>query len=135
MNNNPTKEERIARNKAWAKALKENPKKAKGRLRCSDGGRCCLGVAEDVAIRLGLKVEKSFPSAGIPSWKVCEFFGWEDDVHPDLVVNELGYKLSAIQVNDGLDLSHKKIAECVLNTFVRKKPTFKKVKQLCINVH
>lgn len=121
---NPTPRQIILRHKAWAKALQENPKKAKGTLRCGDG-RCCLGVAEDVAIELGLDIEKSHGGHALPSVGVSQFFGWGDR-NPNLVSDNSGKLISAAYINDALDLPHIEIAECVLNTFVRKTPIWNK---------
>lgn len=126
---NPTPRQKMLRNKAWAKALQENPLKATGFLRCNNGGRCCLGVAEDVAIELGLDIEKSHLGIMSVPEKVVNFFGWEGQ-NPLLVAaafsNGTPMSFPAIHLNDGKELPHTEIAECVLNTFVRKKPIFKK---------
>lgn len=134
----PTPAQIKHRNRLWAKALLQNDRKARGEMYNVDGGRCCLAVAQDVAIEHGaldasLRKEDchNFPHAN-----VCSFFGWKEN-NPKLNVNVGGQfvKEGAASLNDGdtnfagIDienskirykgLSHKQIAECVLNTFVR----------------
>lgn len=129
---NPTAAQAVYRNRLWIDALEANGKKGRGRMRAKHGGRCCLQVAEDVAISCGLKITRSDASAGTPTSDVSNFFGWPD-TNPNLKLPS-GEFVCAAGVNDGLGkdhtdlkkykdkgLSHKQIAECVYNTFVAPK--------------
>lgn len=137
---NPTPAQIKHRNRLWAKALLQNDRKARGEMHDIHGGRCCLAVAQDVAIQHGVfdpslrKIDDSFPHDA-----VCRFFGWKTN-NPSLKVNvdDKFVQEEASTLNDGdinfagIDienskirrkgLSHKQIAECVLNTFVRSEP-------------
>lgn len=144
----PTPQQIKHRNRLWAEALMANKRKNRECMRSEDGrGRCCLAVAEDVAIACGLPSEyRRNNDQGTPREEVAEFFGWRHQ-NPTFTLpgNHVG---SAASVNDGLEedgfseeelekfskknlekgLSHKQIAECVLNTFVhpsKKKWSFK----------
>ena len=138
----PSKSEYKKRNESWAQELLVNKKKCTGQMR-KKGGRCCLQVAEDLAIEMGLKILRSRATDSNPRWAVAEFYGWES-ADPLLLVPTTGepLKLEASVVNDSdhdlkrittnkqyikSGLPHSKIAECVLNTFCREKPvwTFK----------
>jgi hypothetical protein len=97
------------------------------------GGRCCLAVAQDVAISCGVEVDGVYD--GLPDNDVAEFFGWDSD-NPSLtvVVNGEIKRDAASALNDGTTsigsapikdkkikekgLSHKQISELVMNTFV-----------------
>jgi hypothetical protein len=97
------------------------------------GGRCCLAVAQDVAISCGVEVLGVHDS--LPANDVAEFFGW-GAVNPTLtvVVNGEIKHNAASSLNDGTSsigsasikdkkivekgLSHKQISELVMNTFV-----------------
>ncbi len=138
---NPTPAQIKHRNRLWAKALLQNDRKARGEMHGIRGGRCCLAVAQDVAIEHGaldasLRKEDCH---NFPHDNVCRFFGWKTN-NPKLNVNvgDKFVKEEASTLNDGDDnfsgidienskirhkgLSHKQIAECVLNTFVRSEP-------------
>lgn len=130
----PTPAQIKYRNRKWAEALEKNENKATDQMRDNDGGRCCLQVAEDVAIAMGLDVPRSKSYASSPSYKVKRFFGWEA-TNPALIIESREVPdgiASASSLNDGSftrEFSHKEIAECVLNTFCRvKKPVWKLVK-------
>ena len=97
------------------------------------GGRCCLAVAQDVAISCGVEVDGVYDS--LPADDVVEFFGWDSD-NPMLtvVVDGETKRNVASAMNDGTPsidftlindkkikekgLSHKQISELVMNTFV-----------------
>jgi hypothetical protein len=123
---NPTPQQIKVRNKLWADALVKNKKKATGEMYSDNGGRCCLAVAQDVAIACGLEVDKEYDES-YPHPNVGKFFGWDKQLPTLSVPNEK--KEEAIELNDesrysfgtSTGMSHKKIAECVLNTFVRPK--------------
>lgn len=134
---NPTPAQIKYRNRLWADALMKNKRKANGWMCDSKGGRCCLKVAEDVAIACGVKVDR-FDSY-TPHDNVSDFFGWKEN-NPHLELPN-GETEEAAGINDGVmskhttnknilkhGVTHKKIAECVMNTFVhpsKKKWTFK----------
>ena len=114
---NPTPAQIKYRNRLWAEALKKNRKKAKNAM-YRNGGRCCLAVAQNVAIEHGVDVDKR-KCGDVPHEEVARFFGW-GSVTPYLLT-PTGAIRTASDINDGYngeELSHAKIAECVLNTFV-----------------
>jgi hypothetical protein len=129
----PTPAQVKSRNRLWAEALLKNKRKARGGMYDDKGGRCCLAVAQDVAISCGVKVVGVHD--GLPANDVCMFFGWDSD-NPFLtaVVNGVTKRGAASALNDGTPsigsalikdtkivekgLSHKQIAELVMNTFV-----------------
>ena len=76
---NPTADEIEFRNLEWAKDLRANPAKARLQMRDGFGGRCCLCVARDTAIRLGLGLNEIAPEF-VPEDDVRLFFGWGDGV-------------------------------------------------------
>lgn len=127
----PTKQQIQYRNRLWAEALLENKKKARNAMRNKHGGRCCLQVAEDVAISCGLDIKRSLADDEQPTEDVATFFGW-NSTDPDINIPN-GEVVTASGLNDNVGercvgVSHAKIAECVLNTFVhpsKKKWTFK----------
>lgn len=136
----PTPAQIKHRNRLWVDALMKNKKKATGTMYKPDGGRCCLAVAQDVAKSCGVQFDETGDD-GFPEFEVSQFFGWGDK-NPTLHLPN-GAKLNAADINDGsMDLeeklpktiksdvkfgakakekglSHKEIAICVLNTFVR----------------
>jgi hypothetical protein len=123
---NPTPQQIKVRNRLWAEALIKNKKKTIGDM-YDNGGRCCLAVAQDVAIKCGLDVKRGDEyEDSVPDPLVGEFFGWGTET-PELVIPD--GEESAIELNDSgsysfgtsVGMSHKKIAECVLNTFVHPK--------------
>lgn len=133
---NPTPAQVKHRNRLWVNALLENKRKARKEMHDKDGGRCCLAVAQDVAIACGV-LDSSLrkENSTFPHESVCEFFGWGTN-NPKLKVKINGkFNIEvAAALNDGVEiigsfivedhkivekgLSHKQIAECVLNTFV-----------------
>lgn len=140
---NPTPAQIKHRNRLRVDALLKNKRKARGQMYCN-GGRCCLAVAQDVAYSCGLDIEKKAGEGTFPDESVGEFFGWGTNVpRLTVVLNGRPTVAAASILNDGLEddldsdvvvhdkkirtkgLSHKQIAECVLNTFVH--PT--KIKQ------
>lgn len=70
---NPSRRTIKRRAHLLAKALRENPRKARGQMR-KGGGRCCLQVAEDVAIACGLKIERSSAVESAPPPKRLQIF-------------------------------------------------------------
>jgi len=136
---NPTPAQIKYRNRKWAEALLANKKKKRCKM-YSNGGRCCLAVAQDVACQLGLDDYRGY-NEHVPHKNVGFFFGWGSHI-PYLnvsVKDKQWLKIKAVSLNDGISLSnnkkhqdsglsHAQIAECVLNTYVRpknKKQTFK----------
>ena len=119
---NPTKAQMVYRNQLWADALRKNKKKARGCM-YKDGGRCCLAVAQNVAIAHGVEVDKSHDEYE-PSVSVGDFFGWGTNLPyfkmPDGAVQESAMVNDHIfySANGSTGMSHKRIAECVENTFV-----------------
>jgi hypothetical protein len=129
----PTPAQIKHRNRLWAEALLKNKRKARGEMYDGKGGRCCLAVAQDVAISCGVEVFGVHDS--LPADDVCAFFGWGSD-NPDLtvVVDGETKRNVASALNDGTPsigsasikdkkivekgLSHKQISELVMNTFV-----------------
>jgi hypothetical protein len=129
----PTPAQIKHRNRLWAEALLKNKRKARGEMYSNKGGRCCLAVAQDVAISCGVEVYGV--SDDLPDDDVCAFFGWDDN-NPFLtaVVNGEAKRNAASALNDGTEyvgsvvindkkikdkgLSHKQISELVMNTFV-----------------
>jgi hypothetical protein len=126
---NPTPQQVVYRNRLLAEALRKNPKKATGQMR-KGGGRCCLQVAEDVAISCGLDIERSISDDAYPHYEVSAFFGWSD-VKDNIFKCPIGDKIESkepAELNDNTwyngkakGLPHSKIAECVENTFVHPK--------------
>jgi hypothetical protein len=130
---NPTPAQVKSRNRLWAEALLKNKRKARGEMYGDKGGRCCLAVAQDVAISCGLEVDRVYDS--LPADAVGMFFGWDSD-NPSLtvVVDGETERNVASALNDGAayvgsvaikdkkirekGLSHKQISEIVMNTFV-----------------
>jgi hypothetical protein len=130
---NPTPAQVKHRNRLWAEALLKNKRKARGEMYGDKGGRCCLAVAQDVAISCGVEVDGVYDS--LPADAVGMFFGWDSD-NPSLtaVVNGETKRNVASALNDGFQhidiftikdkkivekgLSHKQISELVMNTFV-----------------
>lgn len=128
---NPTPAQVKHRNRLLADALEANPRKACNTM-YKNGARCCLAVAQDLAHECGLPNYRGHDGE-LPHSDVGKFFGWGART-PDFVVNlkHGEEKLSAVEINDGdscfnnkkdkeKGLTHKQIAECVLNTFVRPK--------------
>lgn len=135
---NPTPAQVVYRNRLWAQALLANHDK-EGKNKSSmynNGRRCCLAVAQDVAHQCGLPNYKGFHSS-YPHRDVARFFGWLKTA-PMLNVQRKDKTIkaeSAIDLNDGVisankkyhlhGLSHRQIAECVMNTYVHpSKPKF-----------
>jgi hypothetical protein len=130
---NPTEGQIKRRNRLWAQALLKNKKKAICQM-YENGGRCCLAVAQDVAIECGVDIPKNYDDDGMPHNLVAKFFGW-DGGNPSLFFPRKDFispqktftdRTHASELNDdnvysqngSHGVSHKKIAECVLNTFV-----------------
>jgi hypothetical protein len=130
---NPTPSQIKYRNRKWAEALINNKRKARETM-YYNGGRCCLAVAQDVAHELGL-VNYRGSDENFPHKNVSRFFGWGEFM-PSLQYKDYNGKIyyaPADALNDGRrnesmnikiydkGISHKQIAECVLNTFVHPK--------------
>ena len=123
-----TKKEKIRRNQLWADALRKNKKKARNIMR-KNGGRCCLAVAEDVAIQNGCKATISDPYAKIPKRAIAKWYGW-DGTNPELDFG-ISFVKTASECNDGfvcfftqkkhkkIEFSHKEIADLVEQTFCK----------------
>ncbi len=108
----------IERNREFLKDLRENPHKAFGQLRDAEGGRCCLGVALDTAVRLGFPAPKDHLSTCntvvLPPVEMAEFYGWiqRNPVlgrHSLTVYNDGGADSRAPQPA----LTHKEIADLI----------------------
>jgi hypothetical protein len=129
----PTPAQIKSRNRLWAEALLKNKRKARGEMYGDKGGRCCLAVAQDVAISCGVEVVGVYDS--LPADGVCMFFGWgADNPMLTVVVDGETERSAASALNDGTPsigsasikdtkivekgLSHKQISELVMNTFV-----------------
>lgn len=67
--------EQVKRGKAFVKALRENPLKAHEEMRNSDGGRCCLCVAYDVAQEMGAGLPEAEPE--LPPREIAGWYGWD----------------------------------------------------------
>lgn len=133
---NPTPAQVKYRARLWAEALLKNKHKAKGHMKVGEG-RCCLQVAQDVAIACGVNVGVADKYSPVPS--VSYFFGW-GTTDPEISLPG-DISRPAANVNDGIistitenkkflkeGLPHKLIAECVMNTYVhpsKKTWTFK----------
>ena len=127
----PTPAQIVHRNRQLAKALMENKRKATMQMRDDQSGRCCLQVAEDYAISCGLPVDRSSKDACEPCTDVGDFFGW--GCSNPMLITPNGTCYLASTLNDGAEyewknkqweskgLSHKKVAECFLNTYVTPK--------------
>jgi hypothetical protein len=135
---NPTLQQIKNRNQKWADALMLNKRKSRRSMRDGKGGRCCLQVAEDVAIECGLNITRSEATDMYPSEELVDFFGWEGSREYVKLNAPNDKTYDADILNDGSEgslynipepgISHKKIAECVLNTYVhpsKPKWTFK----------
>ena len=69
----------IERNREFLKDLRTNPWKAKEQMRDDNGGRCCLCVALDTALRLGYRPanhEHLEDCENYPPHSMGAFFGW-----------------------------------------------------------
>jgi hypothetical protein len=126
---NPTPAQIKHRNRLWAFELLKNKRKARDRMYDDGGGRCCLAVAQDLCVKMGVELSDE-PESALPDKNVAAFFGWSDK-NPFLNTIRNGEKdrETASMLNDGIfystnkkqkksGLSHKQIAECVMNTFV-----------------
>jgi len=123
----------IERNLEWADALEENSgKECRGKMRDTEGNRCCLAVAEDVKLQHEPDADspeearfRSHASASTASW-----FGWDKVLLPHQLRKntQTGYAIrmhflfgvepyltsaSATELNDDLCLSHLEIAKKV----------------------
>ena len=130
---NPTPSQIKYRNRLWADALLKNKKKATHCMRDGKGGSCCLAVASTVAKNAGVNIPKDPEDSGyydyenFPHDNVVQFFGW--DIEDPLLIKPDGERECASILNDdnkysingSNGMSHKKIAECVMNTFVNPK--------------
>lgn len=122
------------RNEEWAKDLENNQIKASGMMRDPEGGRCCLAVAEDAAVRMGYLGVTSIDCNGIrlntaPSIALAQFFGWCDPtsaigyiLYTPMLKEGSACLVSAATLNDddkmgGRGCSHVHIAEYVRRTF------------------
>lgn len=130
---NISEKTRKQRNRMLAEELKKNPKKCRLSLRDEKGGRCCLQVAEDLAIKCGLDIKRSDKDEHLPNKLISDFYGWEKYDHdPRLRIYPKDHPKhteiieTAANLNDGFSelknipkkgFSHKKIAEFFLNTY------------------
>ena len=96
----PTPAQIKSRNRLWAEALLKNKRKARGEMYGDKGGRCCLAVAQDVAISCGVEVVGVYDS--LPADGVCMFFGWNsDDPMLNVVVDGETKRNAVSALNDG----------------------------------
>lgn len=129
---NPTPAQIKHRNRLWALELLKNKRKARNIMHDHHGGRCCLAVAQDLCVKMGVELSNE-PESALPDKNVATFFGWGNK-NPFLNIFSRGQKdrETASMLNDGIfysnskkqkksGLSHKQIAECVMNTFVHPK--------------
>jgi hypothetical protein len=131
----PTPRQIQYRNRKWAEALLTS-EKATGRLTVGNG-RCCLGVACDVAHKLSKGKLDEAESQGriyMPHEDIASFFGWNSgDSSGSCILNFNGEEQHAAFLNDGyhnhgktiVPLEHKQISELVINTYVRPKSSKK----------
>lgn len=118
----------MERNAELAVALRQNKRKARNQMRCN-GGRCCLQVAEDVAIAGGLDIERSLATDEYPADSVYTYFGW-DSAYIRVQVKNIDGTLSYLEYNfadlndtvtwRGVEkgLPHRVIAEVIENNYV-----------------
>lgn len=102
-----------------AAALRANKKKAKSAMANKAGGRCCLCVAEDVAVEAGkAKKQRNRCNLNFPAGDTIKYFGWLED-NPYLFVDQGKTKeFSAADLNDSVhEIPHRIIAEFFLLTF------------------
>ncbi len=108
--------EQIERNRQFLRDLRANPRKAKGKMHDREGGRCCLCVALNTAVSLGLELRDPIEMyTSLPPRNMGAFYGWGVS-NPHLGVN----RLKAAQHNDGKgtpELSHPEIADLFEETF------------------
>lgn len=113
-------EQQIARGRRFCQALRDNPVKCKRWMRDPlSGGRCCLAVALDTAIKDGfdppMPVEHFI---SLPPEQLKEWYGW-DNRNPTLTIH--GQPRSASYINDGIlcgeEITHKQIAELFENAY------------------
>jgi hypothetical protein len=112
-------EEHIQRNRAFLADLRANPLKAAGSMRNPNGGRCCLCVAMDTAVRLGMPILKQEleDATQVPPECVATFYGWPN-ANP--LIGEGLVNGSAARLNDegkGEKYSHTQIADLFEETF------------------
>lgn len=115
----PTKAQKIERAQRWVTALQNNKRKAVEEMKDNKGGRCCLAVAQDVAIKVG-GICLIDPSNLMPEGETIKWFGWGPST--PLLRTPNGATIDASELNDGTNgikpLTHKQIAECVIATFI-----------------
>ena len=102
----------IERNRVFLADLRANPVKAVGSMRNPNGGRCCLCVALDTAVKLGMPILKQEleDAIQVPPACVATFYGWEN-VNPMIGTGKNTW--SAARWNDmgeGSTYSHCEIA-------------------------
>jgi len=121
----PTPQQIRERNEAWARALEANPKKCVGQMRDSQGGRCCLAVAQDVALELGMTWPVNGdgykkPEDWLNPWpETSDFFGWGNVSGASCILQGQ----NAAAWNDGTEyideLSHAEIAKLDRQAFCK----------------
>lgn len=103
----------IERNREFLKDLRANQLKAAGTMRNLEGGRCCLCVAMDTAIKLGMPIiqQELEEAVQVPPFCVANFYGWPD-TNP--LIGSGKNTSSAARWNDmgeGMTYSHSEIAD------------------------
>ena len=116
-----TKEEQRQNLEGACKALEENPKKAKGRMRDEDGGRCCLCVMEDYAMSIDPDIKKG--GVLTPSLDLEGFYGLKrsENLHGSVFGFNFDFKdgILASEYNDNKNNhTHKEIAARIRRDFL-----------------
>ena len=114
-------QEQIENNRAFVKALRENKKKAKGVLYGSDGGRCCLGVAFDVAKERGFVNPDTYSPSFCPPKTMASFYGWNCEEYS----NPLLGGIHATEHNDGVNKTPEKTHKEIADLFEQEYPEIK----------
>jgi hypothetical protein len=106
--------EQITRNQIFLEDLRANSLKTTGQMRDDEGGRCCLCVALDTAIKLGYKRPPRYACDILPPDDINDFYGWEG-IDPLIGADR---KYCASSYNDGISedgmvemKTHKQIAD------------------------
>jgi hypothetical protein len=105
--------EQIERNREFLKDLRANPLKAVGTMRNSEESRCCLCVAMDTAVRLGMPLseQEEEEATMVPPQCVADFYGWPD-FNPTIGSgNNINSAARWNDMGEGITYSHCKIAE------------------------
>ncbi len=115
-----TKEQQRANLIKGIAALRRNKKKAKGRMRDSDGGRCCLCVLANSAERICGVKKGTFEGRGFPKIQLGSIFGITNtNTWNDLLI----HGKNASYWNDGRgnvpEKTHKEIARMLKAEYLK----------------